>query len=201
MESSIMAASEHIPDNFNVDSLLEPTPETLATFNDTCLRLDELGTLDHPEADPLTGEIPDFYTVQSVSLPFNNGTTISSFSFHGSDELVSEWGMTMSIHNINLKTTDGSEYDYTAEANGTVKLFIKKPGERVPTEPHLDIASWFEATPEIMKVISASIAERRQADQLGLSKPTELSLKEFVTVIREALASGIDFDEELSEPL
>lgn len=200
-----MTEIEQIPENFDVNSLSEPSPETLSQFDTTCFQLDDLGIIRSPDPEPETGETPDFYTVQLSRQKFDNGTTISSFSFHGSDELAAQWSQASSTHTISLKTIDGAAYEYSTEPNGDIKLFIKKPGERVHREIDTagsltsdlgaEVSVSLSATPELMKGILATQAERREARALGLDRPTDASLKEFNAVIQEALTSGATLEE------
>lgn len=199
-----MTQPDQLPDNFDINSLSEPTPETLSQFGDTCLQLDNLGVLDYPGDDPDTGEILDFYTIQLVHQPFSNGTEISSFSFHGNDELATEWSMMSSIRSISLKTAGGDYYKYSVGNDGNAKLFVKKPGARVrreidtvaPLAADYDnsLSVSFNGTPDFMRAMRTALAERREADRLGLNKPTEASIREFNKTIQDALASGVVID-------
>ncbi|MFZ1301042.1 MAG: hypothetical protein WAQ27_00450 [Candidatus Microsaccharimonas sp.] len=199
-----MTHHEHIPDTFDIAGLSEPTEATLDQFNDVCLQLDGMGNVDAPSADPENGEVADFYTTQLVRQTFDNGTVISNFSFHGSDEMKEEWReMGSSTHTITAKTAEGVIYEYTVDKTGAKKLYVKKPGERVEREvkPVDSIDTRFgqgglsmhiTGKPELLRGMVAYMEERAEAHKLGLTIPTDASLKEFSGIIQSAIDSGTE---------
>lgn len=110
------------------------------------------------------------------------------------------WGEVEPIRSIDLETAEGIKYEYSAYTTGVSRLYIKKPGERVAREvnPVSEIAAespegmsvGLRGTPELMQFVLGSIAERQEAHRLGLSKPTDGSIKEFTVAIQAALESG-----------
>lgn len=185
----------------NVNDLLEPQPETIADFIDVCFQIDDLSEVDLPSADAETGEVPSIKSYYLIRRPFANGSRITAHSIYGSEEYMEAWGEVEPIRSIELTTGDGIEYEYSSYLNGRSKLYIKKPGERVQREAvtpyHIETASdalltvGIQGTPDFMQFMAAAFAERCEADRLGISTPTDGSLREFTAALQDALGSGM----------
>jgi hypothetical protein len=193
---------EASPD-YNVDSLLEPQPATRVEFDDTCSRLDAMSDIDRPSADPSTGEMADIHMSFFARTKFSNGTTIVGHSLRGSEEYLEAWGGEPT-RSIIVDTADGSVYEYSeysAQSEKPEKLFVRKPGERIEREAgsgdgisaelSTGMSVGITGTPDLMNHMAKGLAERREADRLGLSKVTDGSLRELSSVIEAALASGV----------
>lgn len=192
---------DQFPDNFDINELLEPQPETITGFIGVCSQIDDLSKADYLGNDSTTKEAPAIKSLYFFRKKFVNGSTINAHSVHGDEEYLEAWGETEPTRSINLKTVEGIEYDYSAYTTGRERLFIKKQGERVIRE--VDVSSNIDSdtsssimvgvrgTPDFMRYMAEAIAERREADKLGLTKLTDGSLKEFTTAIQAALDSGL----------
>lgn len=189
--------ADQFPDNFDIEGLQDPKPETLSAFDDICIKLDDISEATLPREGHSTPHV-----TYHLSERFSNGSLIEGHSTHGDEEWLRSWGETMSTRNIELTTSDGISYSYSENQPKAQKtLHIKRSGEQVPREVSPDtttietgngtaLSARITGNPDFMRSMAAAIAEKREADKLGLSKLTDGSLKEFTAALQAALESG-----------
>ncbi len=192
---------DKMPDDFNIDQLSEPHPETIASFQAVCSRLDDISITSGSWRD----DNPDEPSGQSVSYilmkNFENGSRVLGSSTHGTDEWLEAHSETMPIRSITLRVEDGTKYEFTDKGHGALRLWINRPGERViretPAADRIGFDSDSELSLEIMAIpedardMSAKLAEREEVINLGLDMPNDGGMKEFTNALQEALDSGI----------
>lgn len=95
---------------------------------------------------------------------------------------------------IILYAPDGTRYIFKKPVHGETTLWVKKPGERVPIEATEQDAVAettdghtvrFRGNPEKIRAIAAGIIEEQQVKEQGLDKPTDGSICDFTSALRE----------------
>lgn len=201
--------ADKFPDDFDPSQLAEPKSDTISKLEEVCIRLCDLGDVSD-QAPPESDNPYIYYTLERM---FNNGSKIVGDLLYGSDEWLSAFAERMATRYLTLVTEDGAEYRY-ADYNGVhpTSLIIKKPGQTAPREVNTDTTKSIEAqdsdgllsirihgAPEVMRGVHEALAKRREARQLGLDKPTEGTMKEFIAAVQAAIDSGVNTDDEWTE--
>jgi len=207
--SNMASTHDTFPEEFSVGQLADPELKTIAAFQAVCAELDGisdvLGSWRDNQADESSGQHATYF----LKKAFENGSVIDGTSTHGTDDWLEMYAETMPIRSINLWTREGIKYDYTEDAPGRARLWIRKPGERVVREEapvdSIDIDSGngtslqINGTPDFMQAMAASLAERREVRKQGLDRLTDGGLREFTAAIRDALSSGVTSTETPQE--
>lgn len=197
---------DQIPKEFSVSELFDPEVQTLAAFQKVCSELDEISDVLGSWRDSQPSEPSGQHVTYFLDKTFGNGSKIDGTSTHGTDEWLAMYAEAMPVRSINLRTKEGVKYDYTEEAHGKTRLWVRKPGESVMREEapvdSIDLDSGngtflhIDGTPEFMQAMAASLSERREVRKQELDRPTDGSMREFTAAIQAALSSGIEVTEK-----
>lgn len=189
------------PVGFSIDQLQEPQNETILAFQAVCGELDAISDTLGSWRDDQVNETSGQHVTYALRKSFVNGAAVTGHSTFGDDEWLEIFSESMTIRSIHLQTAEGIVYDYSDKGKGVTSLWVRKPTERVPREeitPDIididgdnGLSLHIEGMPDFMNAMELAIAERREAHELGLDKPTDGAMKEFIDAIRAALRSGV----------
>ncbi len=141
------------------------------------------------------------HTTYKLMRSLNNGSRLIAFWLTADDKFLETYPDDEELRFLHLRTSGGITYEYSIFDNGTEKLFVKKPGERVPRKIQSSAVDDFlanEATAlgitdrgeELMRDILAAADERTEATTHGLDKPTDGNMIEFTKALQASIKSG-----------
>lgn len=148
-----------------------------------------------------TAPYPVFeHVLHFIRASFHNGASITGDWLTGNEAFMSEFPPDQAVQTLFVTSFTGQEYEYRRYGSGREEVLAKVAGEKVIREVEtpaviesdrghgLTVSVRGDAT--FMRRLQTAIDERREADRLGMSKPTEGSVKDLTDVINAAIESG-----------